>query len=93
MPGLKATVIEGGDIDAKSLTATSVTMTRGNPIIVQGALQADRWTGCTDILSRVRTPGRFARIRRDVGRDKFDGFEQSHRKAQIISFTSVAPEG
>jgi uncharacterized protein len=38
--GLTATVVEGVGVDAKSLAATSAAMSRGDAIIVQGALQA-----------------------------------------------------
>ncbi|SDI24866.1 MULTISPECIES: TM0106 family RecB-like putative nuclease [Bradyrhizobium] len=56
---LTATVVEGVGVDAKSLTATNAAMVRGDAIIVQGALQAGRWNGRTDVLRRVETPSRF----------------------------------
>jgi len=34
-------------------------MARGDPVIVQGALQAGKWNGRADILRRVETPSRF----------------------------------
>jgi predicted RecB family nuclease len=57
--GLTATVVEGVGVDAKSLAATNAAMVRGDAIIVQGALQAGRWNGRTDVLRRVETPSRF----------------------------------
>lgn len=57
--GRAATVVEGVGVDANSLAATSAAMARGDSIIVQGALQAGRWNGRADILTRVETPSRF----------------------------------
>ncbi|MDH2353342.1 TM0106 family RecB-like putative nuclease [Bradyrhizobium sp. SSUT112] len=57
--GRTATVVEGVGVDANSLAATSAAMARGDAIIVQGALQAGRWNGRADILTRVETPSRF----------------------------------
>jgi predicted RecB family nuclease len=57
--GLAVTVIDGVGVDRMSVAATGDAMGRGDPIIVQGALQADRWTGRTDVLRRVETPSRF----------------------------------
>jgi predicted RecB family nuclease len=57
--GLAVTVIDGFGVDRMSLAATGDAMGRGDPIIVQGALQADQWNGRTDVLRRVETPSRF----------------------------------
>jgi predicted RecB family nuclease len=57
--GRTATVVEGVGVDANSLAATGAAMARGDAIIVQGALQAGRWNGRADILTRVETPSRF----------------------------------
>jgi predicted RecB family nuclease len=57
--GLTATVVEGVGVDANSLAATSAALARGDAIIVQGALQAGRWNGRTDVLRRVESPSRF----------------------------------
>jgi uncharacterized protein len=57
--GRVATVVEGVGVDANSLAATSAAMARGDAIIAQGALQAGRWNGRADILTRVETPSRF----------------------------------
>ncbi len=60
--GLTATVVEGVGVDAKSLAATIAGMVRGDAIIVQGALQAGRWSGRTDVLRRVEKPSRFGAL-------------------------------
>jgi predicted RecB family nuclease len=57
--GLAVTVIGGVGVDHVSLAATGDAMGRGDPIIVQGALQTGRWNGRTDVLRRVETPSRF----------------------------------
>jgi hypothetical protein len=60
--GLAVTVIDGFGVDRMSLAATGDAMGRGDPIIVQGALQADQWNGRTDVLRRVETPSRFGAL-------------------------------
>jgi predicted RecB family nuclease len=57
--GRAVTIIEGVGADSGSVAATIEAMARGEPIIVQGALQAGSWNGRTDVLSRVETPSRF----------------------------------
>jgi predicted RecB family nuclease len=54
--GLAVTVIDGVGVDPSSVAATGDAMARGEPIIVQGALQAGRWNGRADVLRRVETP-------------------------------------
>jgi predicted RecB family nuclease len=57
--GLAITVIDGVGVDRRSVAATGDAMARGEPIIVQGALQAGRWNGRADVLRRVETPSQF----------------------------------
>jgi predicted RecB family nuclease len=57
--GLAVTVIDGVGVDGPALTATRQAMERGDAVIVQGALQAGRWTGRADVLRRVETPSRL----------------------------------
>ena len=57
--GIAVTVINGVGVDSMSVAATGDAMARGDPIIVQGALQAGRWSGRTDVLRRVETPSHF----------------------------------
>jgi predicted RecB family nuclease len=57
--GLAVTVIDGVGVDRRSIAATSDAMARGEPIIVQGALQAGCWNGRADVLRRVDTPSHF----------------------------------
>jgi hypothetical protein len=45
--GLFTTTIDGVGVDAKSVSATYEAMVRGDPVIVQAALQSGRWNGST----------------------------------------------
>ena len=54
--GIAVTLINGVGVDSVSVAATGDAMARGDPVIVQGALQAGRWSGRTDVLRRVETP-------------------------------------
>ena len=49
-------VIEGIDIDDEAVAATQTAMESGAPIIVQAALQFEKWAGRADILRRVERP-------------------------------------
>jgi uncharacterized protein len=53
--GTPVTEINGVGVDAASVTATMQAMSRGDAIIVQGALQVGRWNGRADILQRVKS--------------------------------------
>lgn len=57
--GMAVTVIDGVGLDPKSISATLEAMTRGDAVIVQGALQSGTWNGRADVLRRVETPSRF----------------------------------
>lgn len=54
--GFAVTIIEGMGIDTEAVARTRAAMAAGAQIIVQGAFQADRWVGRTDVLRRVETP-------------------------------------
>lgn len=57
--GSSVTVIDGMGLDPNSVSATREAMSRGDTVIVQGALQSGRWNGRADVLRRVETPSRF----------------------------------
>ncbi|MEH2626307.1 putative RecB family nuclease [Bradyrhizobium sp. AZCC 1719] len=57
--GMAVTVIDGFGLDPKSISATLEAMSRGDAVIVQGALQSGTWNGRADVLRRVDTPSRF----------------------------------
>jgi uncharacterized protein len=52
-------VIDGAGVDAAAVAQTIAAMKAGAPIIVQGALQLDHWSGRADVLQRVETPSVF----------------------------------
>src|SRR5207237_39629 len=51
--GVAITAIDGVGIDAQAVAATMDAMRRGDPVIVQAALQSGRWGGRADVLRRV----------------------------------------
>ena len=57
--GFQTVTIEGVDITSDAVTATLQAMEDGATIIVQAALQHERWTGRADILQRVEKPSSF----------------------------------
>jgi len=57
--GFAVTAIDGVGVDSDAVAKTLAAMKAGAPIIVQGALQSDRWSGRADILRRVETPSAF----------------------------------
>src|SRR5688572_5453862 len=54
--GFEITLIEGVDVTDEAVKATLEAMRAGKPIIVQGALRHDRWSGRIDILRRIERP-------------------------------------
>ena len=54
--GLKPTIIEGVEITHEVVKATLEAMSRGDEIIVQGALTDGVWAGRLDILRRIEEP-------------------------------------
>ena len=54
--GLNVIAIEGVDITSESVSATLAAMEAGAEIVIQGALQNDRWSGRTDVLRKVEKP-------------------------------------
>lgn len=54
--GLPIVSIDGVGVDGAAAAKTHDAMKRGTAAIVQGALQADRWSGRADILRRVEKP-------------------------------------
>ena len=54
--GFDLTLIEGLGIDRDAVARTRDAMRAGCQVIVQGALQNNRWVGRADVLQRVKTP-------------------------------------
>ena len=59
--GAIATSIDGVGIDATAVAATREALGRGDPIIVQAALQSGVWSGRADVLRRVDKPSQYTR--------------------------------
>jgi predicted RecB family nuclease len=57
--GLGVTVIEGAGVEDHAVGATLAAMKRGDQVIVQGALKADRFGGRLDVLRRTETPSQL----------------------------------
>lgn len=57
--GLDVVRIDGVDVSTDAVAATIEAMQRGVPVIVQGALARDKWSGRADILKRVEGQSRF----------------------------------
>jgi predicted RecB family nuclease len=57
--GTVATLVEGVGVDANAVAATREALVRGDPIIVQAALQGGVWSGRADVLRRVEKPSRL----------------------------------
>jgi predicted RecB family nuclease len=87
--GLAVTIVEGVGVDAQSLAATTDAMVRGEPIIVQGALQAGRWNGRADVLRRVETPSRFGAWSYEVIDTKLAQKTKSNTVLQISLYSDL----
>lgn len=57
--GLSVASIEGIDVTPGAVAWTREAMARGEEIIMQAALQAERWSGRADILRRVNKPSKL----------------------------------
>lgn len=57
--GLVVVRIEGVEVTDAALAETVAAMKSGAPVIVQGALAGDNWTGRADVLRKVNLPSAF----------------------------------
>lgn len=90
--GIAVTVINGVGVDSMSVAATGDAMARGDPIIVQGALQAGRWSGRTDVLRRVETPSHFGAWSYEVIDTKLARETKSNSVLQISLYSDLLSE-
>ena len=67
-------------------------MARGDPIIVQGALQAGRWNGRADVLRRVETPSRFGAWSYEVIDTKLARETKGNTVLQISLYSDLLSE-
>ena len=89
---LAVTVIDGVGVDPKSVAATRDAMARGDPVIVQGALQAGRWNGRADVLRRVETPSRFGAWSYEVTDTKLARETKGNTVFQISLYSDLLSE-
>ena len=64
----------------------------GDPIIVQGALQAGRWNGRTDVLRRVETPSQFGAWSYEVIDTKLARETKGNTVLQISLYSDLLSE-
>lgn len=89
---LAVTSIDGVGIDPKSVKATRDAMARGDPVIVQGALQAGKWNGRADVLRRVETPSRFGAWSYEVIDTKLARETKGNTVLQISLYSDLLSE-
>lgn len=82
--GLAVTVIYGVGLDPKSISATLEAMTRGDAVIVQGALQSGTWNGRADVLRR-RGLSSVARSLPSGPLARFAMFQLTRRRSAAIA--------
>ena len=90
--GLAISVIDGVGVDSNSVFATREAMTRGEAVIVQGALQAGRWNGRADVLRRVETPSRFGGWSYEVTDTKLARETKGNTILQISLYSDLLSE-
>jgi len=90
--GIAVTVINGVGVDSMSVAATGEAMARGNPIIVQGALQAGGWSGRTDVLRRVEVPSHFGAWSYEVIDTKLARETKGNTVLQISLYSDLLSE-
>ena len=87
--GMTVTVIDGVGLDPKSISATLEAMTRGDAVIVQGALQSGKWNGRADVLRRVETPSRFGAWSYEVTDTKLARETKGNTVLQILLYSDM----
>ncbi len=90
--GLAVTRVEGVGIDGSAVTATRLAMERGDPVIVQGALQAGRWNGRADVLRRVETPSIFGNWSYEVTDTKLARETKGNTILQLCLYSDLLSE-
>jgi predicted RecB family nuclease len=90
--GTVATLIEGVGVDATAVAATREALGRGDPVIVQAALQNGRWSGRTDVLRRVETPSRLGAWSYQVTDTKLSRETKGNTILQISLYSDLLSE-
>jgi predicted RecB family nuclease len=90
--GLAVTAVDGVAVDQHAVAVTIDAMARGEAIIVQGALQAGRWSGRADVLRRVETPSRFGAWSYEVIDTKLARETKGNTVLQISLYSDLLSE-
>lgn len=90
--GIAVTLIDGIGIDSAAVASTMKAMERGETVIVQGALQAGRWHGRSDVLRRVETPSRFGHWSYEVTDTKLARETKANTVLQICLYSDMLAE-
>jgi predicted RecB family nuclease len=90
--GITVTLIDGIGIDSAAVTSTLKAMERGEPVIVQGALQAGRWHGRADVLRRVEKHSRFGDWSYEVTDTKLARETKGNTVLQICLYSDMLSE-
>jgi predicted RecB family nuclease len=90
--GTTVTLIDGIGVDSAAVSSTLQAMGRGEPVIVQGALQAGRWHGRADVLRRVEKPSRFGGWSYEVTDTKLARETKGNTVLQICLYSDMLSE-
>lgn len=90
--GLKATTIDGVGIDASAVAATREAMVRGDPVIVQAALQGGNWSGRADVLLRLERPSSLGAWSYEVTDTKLARETKGNTVLQISLYSDLLGE-
>lgn len=90
--GIPVTLIDGVGIDTTAVASTLNAMERGEPVIVQGALQSGRWHGRADVLRRVEAPSRFGHWSYEVTDTKLARETKGNTVLQICHYSDMLSE-
>jgi predicted RecB family nuclease len=90
--GTVATLIEGVGVDATAVAATREALGRGDPIIVQAALQNGRWSGRADVLRRVKKPSQLGAWSYQVIDTKLSRETKGNTILQISLYSNLLAE-
>jgi uncharacterized protein len=90
--GHSVTIVDGVGIDSSAFDSTLKAMKRGDPVIVQGALQAGRWNGRADVLLRVERPSRLGHWSYEVIDAKLARETKGNTVLQICLYSDMLSE-
>jgi uncharacterized protein len=90
--GTDATMIGGVGVDAAAVAATRDALVRGDPIVVQAALQGGVWSGRADVLRRVEKRSRLGAWSYQVTDAKLSRETKGNTILQISLYSDLLSE-